>query len=210
MSRSAIALLWVRPKSGGAMRLGYACLTLGMPEPSMRAAQLGRWQRGLVDLEPIYAYNVDYARRSIEYASRHGLTAFRLSSDIFPLLDCDPALRRLVPALGPLRNVIRRLGVHISNHPSQFVVLSTPHRHVLDNSLGVLRDVGWVMRSLGAEGSITLHGGGVYSDRRAAGARLADNLQRLPEEVRRLVALENDERGWTVGELLEATRGRVP
>jgi UV DNA damage endonuclease len=192
------------------MRLGYACLTLGMPDPKMRAAQLGRWRRGLVDLAPIYAYNAAYARRSIEYAARHGLMAFRLSSDMFPMLDCDAELRALVPSLAPLRAAITRLGVHVSNHPGQFVQLATPHAHVLDNAMGVLRDAGWIMRRVGAGGSITIHGGGVYDDRAAAGARLEASLRRAPPDARRLLALENDERCWTVPELLDATGGRVP
>ncbi|MFO7178310.1 MAG: hypothetical protein DIU78_006395 [Pseudomonadota bacterium] len=192
------------------MRLGYACLTLGMPEPKMRTAQLNRWRRGLVDLAPIYAYNAEYARRSIEYSARHGLLAYRVSTDIFPLLDCDPALRKLVPSFGPLRATVARHGMHISNHPGQFVALATPHEHVLKNALGVLRDAAWVMQGIGAAGSITLHGGGVYGERGATGARLRDAIRRLPAAVRRRVVLENDEHGWTVPELVEATDGSVP
>ncbi len=176
----------------------------------MRAAQLGRWKRGLVDLAPIYVYNADYARRSIEHAAHHGLMAYRISSDVFPLLDCDPALRRLVPPLSPLRATIQRTGVHISNHPGQFAVLSTPHAHMLDNALGVLRDCGWVMQRIGATGSITIHGGGVYDDRSGAAARLRTNVRRVAVAARRLLVLENDEHCWTVPELLDATEGRIP
>jgi UV DNA damage endonuclease len=192
------------------VRLGYACLTLGMPEPSMRTAQLGRFERGLVELAPIYAYNVQYARRSLAYAWRHGLDAYRLSSDLFPLLDRAPRARSLVPPLPGLRDDIARLGMHVSNHPSQFVVLSSPHRSVLANSMGVLRDTGWVMERIGASGSITLHGGGVYDDRASAAARLAATARRVPKLARHRLALENDERCWTVPELLDATSGDVP
>lgn len=181
-----------------------------MPDPKMRAAQLGRWKRGLVDLAPIYAYNADYARRSIEHAARHGLMAYRLSSDIFPLLDCDAGLRKLVPPLAPLRAAVERTGVHVSNHPGQFAVLSTPHAHMLENALGVLRDCGWVMQRIGATGSITIHGGGVYDDRAGAAQRLVTNLRRVSSPARRLLVLENDEHCWTVPELLDATDGRVP
>jgi UV DNA damage endonuclease len=192
------------------MRLGYACLTLGMPDPKMRAAQLGRWQRGLVELEAIYAYNADYARRSIDHCARHGLMAYRLSTDIFPLLDCDPALRKLVPSLVPLQSAVERTGIHVSNHPGQFAVLSTPHAHILRNTLGVLRDCGWVMHRIGATGSITIHGGGVYDDRAGAARRLMTNLRRVSRPARRLLVLENDEHCWTVPELLDATEGSIP
>ncbi len=192
------------------IRLGYACLTLGMPDPSMRAAQLGRYDRGLVDLGPIYEYNVEYARRSVEFAAEHGLLVYRLSSDIFPLLDYAPRARALAPPLDRLRRALRTTGVHASNHPSQFVVLSSPNEGVVRRSLRVLDDAGWVMSGAGATGSITLHGGGVYDDRAAAGARLANNLTRMTPASRRRLALENDEKCWTVGDLLEATSGRVP
>jgi UV DNA damage endonuclease len=192
------------------IRLGYACLTLGMPDPSMRAAQLGRYQKGLVDLPPIYEYNAEYARRSIEYSAAHGLVAYRLSSDIFPLLDIAMDARKIVPDLQPLRESIENTGMHISNHPSQFVVLSSPHESVVNNALKVMDDAGWVMASIGAMGSITIHGGGVFGDRLAAGVRLDDNIERLTPAARRLVALENDEKSWTVIDLVAATGGKIP
>jgi UV DNA damage endonuclease len=192
------------------MRLGNACLTLGMADPKMRAAQFNRWKRGLVELAPIYAYNADYARRAIEYSARHGLMAYRLSTDIFPLLDCDPKLRKLVPSLAPLREAIQQHGIHVSNHPGQFALLSTPHPHMLTNALGVLRETGWTMERIGATGSITIHGGGVYDDRPAAAARIMSNLRRVSPSARKLLVLENDEHSWTVPELLDASDGRIP
>ena len=176
----------------------------------MRAAQLGRWRRGLVELRPIYAYNADYARRSIEFAVAHGLLAFRISTDIFPLLDCDVRLRRLVPPLGPLAELIARTGIHVSNHPGQFAVLSTPREHMLESTLALLRATGWVMQRIGASGSITVHGGGVYDDRAAAGQRLSASIGRVARDARRRLVLENDEHCWTVPELLDATGGAVP
>jgi UV DNA damage endonuclease len=176
----------------------------------MRAAQLGRFQKGLVDLPPIYHYNAEYARRSVEYSVAHGLAAYRLSSDIFPLLDFAPGARALVPDLRLLHRTIERTGIHVSNHPSQFVVLSSPHESVIANSLKVMDDAGWVMESVAAKGSITIHGGGVHGDRAASGARLVQNIERLTPAARRLLALENDEKSWTVIDLLEATGGTVP
>lgn len=192
------------------VHLGYACLTLGMPEPSMRTATLTRYRNGGVDLAGIYAYNVEYARRSIAYAAAHGLDAYRLSSDVFPLIDVAPDGRALVPDLSGARAAIARHRIHVSNHPSQFVVLSSPNEDVVKNALGVLDHVGWTMDGLGATGSITVHGGGVYGDRAAAGARLAANLPRTSPAARRLMALENDEHSWTVPELYDATKGAVP
>jgi UV DNA damage endonuclease len=176
----------------------------------MRTAQLNRWKQGLVELGPIYAYNADYARRAIEYSAQHGLMAYRLSTDLFPLIDVDPKLRALTPSLAAVKKVVQQTGMHVSNHPGQFVLLSTPSEPKLQNGLGVLRETGRDMRAIGATGSITIHGGGVYEDRAAASARIRQNCKRVPLAARRLLAFENDEHTWTVPELLDATDGRVP
>ncbi|AUX39125.1 uncharacterized protein SOCE26_005070 [Sorangium cellulosum] len=192
------------------IRLGYVCQSLGMPEPSLRTAQLGRYLKGLVELTPIYTYNAEYVRRSIAHSAALGLTAHRISSDLFPLLDIAPGARMLVPDLRAVRRAAAHGDVHLSNHPSQFVVLSSPREEVLQNSLAVMDDQGWVMDLLGAQGSITLHGGGVYGDRESTAARLREGIARLTPAARHRLALENDERCWTVPELLEATGGEVP
>ncbi|WP_437968173.1 hypothetical protein WMF04_02245 [Sorangium sp. So ce260] len=192
------------------IRLGYVCQSLGMPEPSLKTAQLGRYLNGLVDLAPIYRHNAEYVRRSLVHSTGLGLTAHRISSDLFPLLDIAPGARMLVPDLRSVRGAAERGGVHLSNHPSQFVVLSSPREEVLLNSLAVMSDQGWVMDLLGAQGSITLHGGGVHGDRAGTAARLREGIARLTPPALARLALENDERCWTVPELLEATRGEVP
>lgn len=192
------------------LRLGHVCHSLGSPEPKLRAAQRTRWQKGLVELGPIYAHNAETTRRAIEHAAEVGLMAFRISTDLFPLLDCDPALRKLVPSFAPLRETVARTGVHISNHPAQFAVLSTAAETTLTNTVNVLRDAGWVMDRIGAAGSLTIHGGGVYGDREGAGRRWMANLRKLPAPARRRVVLENDEHCWTVPELLAFTGGSVP
>ncbi|WP_437307355.1 hypothetical protein [Sorangium sp. So ce388] len=192
------------------IRLGYVCQSLGMPEPSLKTAQLGRYLKGLVDLTPIYRYNAEYVRRSLLHSAGLGLTTHRISSDLFPLLDIAPGARMLVPDLRSARRAAERGDVHLSNHPSQFVVLSSPREEVLLNSLAVMNDQGWVMDLLGAQGSITLHGGGVHGDRESTAVRLRHGIARLALPALQRLALENDERCWTVPELIEATGGEVP
>lgn len=176
----------------------------------MRAAQLGRFQRGLVDLPPIYRNNVIYAEQAIAYAARHGLGAFRLSTDIFPLIDVTLENRKHVPRLARLRRIIAENDVHVSNHPGQFCLLSSAKESVLANSTNVLRDTAWTMARIGATGSVTIHGGGVYGDRSSAGKTIARNVRDLSAAVRKFLAFENDEHSWTVPELLDATEGAVP
>ncbi|HEX2923652.1 MAG TPA: hypothetical protein VHS28_06460, partial [Chloroflexota bacterium] len=54
----------------------------------------------------------------------------------------------------------------------------------------------------GLEHKIVMHGGGGYGDKPAAMERLIQNCLRLPAYVRRRLILENDERLYTVADML--------
>src|SRR5690606_26700050 len=156
-------------------------------------------------------WSVDRRRGARRRARLRARGAARLSrfNGHLPAARLRPGAQK-ARSFAPLRATVARHGMHISNHPGQVVALATPDEYVLKNALVVLLVAAWVMQGIGAAGSITLPGGGVYGERGATGARLRDAIRRLPAAVRRRVVLENDEHGWTVPELLEATDGSVP
>ena len=67
-----------------------------------------------------------------------------------------------------------------------------------------------VLDVLGTDASakIILHWGGTFGDKRASLARFIDHGRRLPEAIRRRLALENDEKSYTVEEALAAADAR--
>jgi UV DNA damage endonuclease len=69
-----------------------------------------------------------------------------------------------------------------------------------------LRYVARVFDLLGNHDSVAvLHMGGAYEDRTASAARFVEAL-RPEEQILRYLALENDERVWTVAEIVESAR----
>jgi len=147
---------------------------------------------------------------AIEWCAAHRIGAFRVSSQLFPLathpqvgyaleeLPTWPALER---SLRAARRRARALDIRLSLHPDQFVVPGSASEAVAKSSLFELEHQARVAELVGAE-QMTLHGGGGQPDRRAALDRLERGLDRLSPRARARIALENDDRVFTVEDLL--------
>ena len=104
--------------------------------------------------------------------------------------------------LGRLGELARSLGIRLSMHPGQYIQPGSPKPGVSERSLVELRYVAGVMDLLGSPDSvIVLHMGGAYDDRPTTAARFVETMR--PETgVLKYLALENDERVWTVAEIV--------
>ncbi len=138
-----------------------------------------------------------------------GIGAFRITSQILPLnthpvsgytidqLDLDGVIAESFAAAGRLA---RDNSVRLSFHPDQFVVLNSVRDDVVASSVRELDAQAALGRIVGVE-SITLHVGGMTDGKAAALERLERNLERLSDAARARLALENDDRLFTVRDL---------
>jgi UV DNA damage endonuclease len=138
-----------------------------------------------------------------------GIGAFRVNSQILPLithpvsgytlhaLDADGVITQ---SFGRAGDVARELDVRLSFHPDQFVVLNSTREDVVASSLRELDEQATLARVIGAD-TITLHVGGMTNGKAAALDRLERNLDRLSDDARTRLALENDDRMFTVRDL---------
>ncbi|HUQ80171.1 MAG TPA: UV DNA damage repair endonuclease UvsE [Gemmatimonadaceae bacterium] len=138
-----------------------------------------------------------------------GIGAFRMSSQILPLathpvsgysldtLDDDGVIIRSFAAAGELA---RAHDVRLSFHPDQFVVLNSVREEVVASSVRELELQASLAEIVGAD-TITLHVGGMTDGKDASLGRLERNLDRLPPAARTRLALENDDRLFTVRDL---------
>jgi UV DNA damage endonuclease len=95
----------------------------------------------------------------------------------------------------------RKYDIRLSYHPDQFVVLSSPHLQVVENSIRELEYQGMLADAVGAD-VINIHAGGVYGDKFRALQRLNDVLPDLSVAVRKRLTLENDDVSYTPRDLL--------
>lgn len=148
--------------------------------------------------------------QAVQAVHRLGIGAFRIMSPLFPRmthptvgysLDDLPDGESIGEMLGIVRSFAKLHDIRLSFHPDQFVVLSSPHLHVVANSIRELEYQAWLAEAVGA-GVINLHAGGVYGDKLSALQRFSRVFSDLPENVRSRLTLENDDISYTVSDLL--------
>jgi len=147
---------------------------------------------------------------AVRAAHRLGIGAFRIMSPIFPRMThpdvgydleqlCDgDAIKELLAAT---RSFAIENDIRLSFHPDQFVVLSSPHSEVVINSIRELIYHGQLADAVGAE-DLNIHAGGVYGDKMLALERFCHVFADLPYSVSSRLTLENDDKSYTVRDLL--------
>lgn len=90
-------------------------------------------------------------------------------------------------------------------HPGQYTLINTPKERVLENSIEELKyhcDVLDCM-GLGRTSKIQIHVGGVYGDKKSAKQRFIQNYNKLPEEIKKRLVIENDEKSYSLRDCLD-------
>ena len=185
------------------MRLGFAVKVLG--KPGLKSNDSRRWQSG-----PHLRVSIEYLHRIFDYLAEQKITMYRISSEIAPYIthpdlpQFHDQLSECQDELAALGERARALDLRLSMHPSQYIVLNSPVESVYESSV---RD--FIYHSnfldalgLGPEAVIVTHGGGVYGDKATAMDRFVERYKRLPESVLQRLVLENDEKSYSVPDIL--------
>jgi UV DNA damage endonuclease len=153
--------------------------------------------------------NAEALTQAVEQCHRLGIGAFRINSQVLPLAthpvsgytlgDLDDHVGLLEDAFGHVRPLARELGVRLSFHPDQFVVLNSERPSVLEASVRELEMQAVVSELVGAD-TITLHVGEAALD------RLRRGIERLSPRARARLAFENDDRLFAPADLLPLCR----
>lgn len=200
------------------IRLGLCCIFREQPIRFRRttARFLSRFPRPdqLDRLSGLCRFNADSLMQALVFCRDNGIGAFRINSQILPLkthpeagydiLDLpggDLARRRFMACGG----FARENGIRTSFHPDQFILLSSSDAGVTQRSVSDLVYQAEVAEWVGAD-VINIHGGGVYGDKQSALKRLRLAVERLPDDVRERLTLENDDRSYTPADLLPVCR----
>lgn len=187
------------------IRLGYPTQNLTLPASTNHSCRLA----SLGDAEKVRALvweNLTGLEAVLRWNAAHGVPLFRMGQALIPFAS-HPAFPYDWEAehgddLRNLGELARSLGIRLSMHPGQFIQPGSPKPGVSERSLVELRYAARVFTLIGSHDSvIVLHMGGAYEDRPTTAARFVETMR--PEtDVLRYLALENDERVWTVQEIV--------
>ncbi|WP_047865001.1 UV DNA damage repair endonuclease UvsE [Rubrobacter aplysinae] len=191
------------------IRLGYPAQNLSLPASTnhtLRLANLPDANR----VRSLVRENLRALEEILHWNAGHGVSLFRIGQSLIPFAShpdfpYDWAVEH-APDLGRAGSLALSLGVRLSFHPGQYTQPGSPRPEVAARSVMELRYVARALSLMGSpDGVVVLHLGGAHGDREAAKTRFVEAL-RHEEEVLRFLALENDERTWTVSETVEVSR----
>lgn len=200
------------PRKNHRPRLGLVCQTT-TEQVRFRTMTRARYlkltaaqQRHLI--AELYADNLRRLMLALDFCADRGIGMFRMPMAVFALCDEPVAADVLADMSDPMKRLgerARELNIRVVCHPEQFIVLSSLRPEVVQTSIQLLQREARVMDALGLERSswaaLIIHGG--KSGRADA---LVDVLKQLPPEVKSRIVLENDERAYSAGEILDVCR----
>ena len=188
------------------MSIGYACLTIGVPDTGLSSCTLKNATPNR--LRRLIASNLSSLDQMIEYNKKNRIGLFRISSDIIPFgshpvntLDWKKEFANELSLLG---NKIKESGIRVSMHPGQYTVLNSPNPEVVARAVEDLLYHAGFLDALQADDTckIILHVGGVYHNKAQAMERFIKQYQMLPYEIKKRLIIENDEDNYNISEVL--------
>jgi UV DNA damage endonuclease len=188
------------------MRLGYPCINRSIGCTANSTFRLASYSRDLL-IEKV-ANNLNCLERILQFNLEHGLFFFRISSDIVPFashpvckVDWAKHFSREFLRIG---RFIKEDGMRISMHPDQFVLINAIDGEIVKRSIAELAYHARVLDAmkLGTAAKIQIHVGGVYGDKEAAIERFARVYRELPQAIRRRLAVENDDKLFSLADCL--------
>lgn len=161
-------------------------------------------------ISEICDHNAKSLLDALIFCNRHGIQDFRVNSQILPLkthpgigyqIEDLPHYQKIIEKFREIGEFCRRNDLRTTFHPDQFVLLSSTNPKVTRSSLTELKYQAEVAEWINAD-VINIHGGGAYGNKTEALRRLVSQIKKLPDSVRTLLTLENDDRVYTPKDLL--------
>ncbi len=185
------------------LRLGFPVKV--MAKPDFKSNDTRRWQSN-----PHLRTSLEYLDAILDHLDRHDIRMYRMSSELAPYATHPdmPQFHSMVAdsasELAAAGAKARRLGIRLSFHPSQFVVLNSPDPELVRKSAWDLASQAEMLdrMELDAEAVMVVHVGGHYGDHAASRERWVRVWPTLPEPVRRRLVLEHDDIRFSAADVL--------
>jgi UV DNA damage endonuclease len=188
------------------VRIGYPCQNLSIGCTSARTFRLASYSAGR--LVETVEQNLKCLQRILEYNLENGFLFFRITSDLVPFAShpiCRVRWQKLFEReFAEIGEFIGKHRMRISMHPDQFTLINSPRADIFKRSMKELAYHADILNllGLGRDARIQIHVGGVYGDKPVSMRRFVERFRKLPDEVRRRLAIENDDISYTLGDCL--------
>jgi UV DNA damage endonuclease len=205
------------------IRFGYVAnaMALWNASPSKaltfsRYTKLPKEER-LEKLKEVTSLNLSHTKRILFYNLAHEIELYRFSSSLVPLATHPEVSWDFITPFQQewkeIGDIVKKYHLRTSFHPNQFTLFTSPRDDVTMNAVkdmefhyGMLDAMGITDQSI-----INIHIGGAYGDKIETLKRFHHNFKSLPDYIKKITTLENDDKTYNIEEtLLTCEKEKVP
>ena len=191
------------------IRLGYACISETVEGTSSSTYPYSRYmiEKDNKKLEHIICSNLFHLKELFLYNNKNNIHFFRISSNLIPLATkSDVEFDYYTPyqeIYQELADIIREKNMRVDFHPSEYCVINSTKKDVVFASFQILQYHYSLLRYLQIEQPLlVLHVGRCEFGKEKSITRFIHNFYKLPKEIQKVIAIENDDKSYTVEDCL--------
>lgn len=152
--------------------------------------------------------NLDSLYEIIKYNVKNNFHFYRLTSKLVPLATHDKVnFDYITPFLDKYKKIgklINDNNIRVDTHPDQYAVLNSMDSKIVKNTLEILEYHYKIMEALGIKDKIIiLHVGSSACGKKASITRFINNFNKLPDHIKKCIAVENDDKVYNIKDVLE-------
>lgn len=194
------------------MRFGYACLNM-TTKLSFKTCRLKTAQiEGIPKIKELSMMNLQLILDNIKWSIDNNIFFYRMTSNVIPFATHDSIIdqfnwewyndKDIIEITSSIKDVVLNNNVRLTVHPAQYSPLNTPNPLVLERTFKDFEYHDKLLTMMGGTDMIT-HVGGMYGDKDEAKISFINNYFRLSDSIRAKLRLENDDKTFTVEDVLE-------
>ena len=152
--------------------------------------------------------NLDSLYEIIKYNVKNNFHFYRLTSKLVPLATHDKVdFDYITPLLDEYKKIgklINGNNIRVDTHPDQYAVLNSMNSKIVKNTVEILEYHYKIMDALGIKDKIIiLHVGSSACGKKASITRFINNFNKLPDHIKKCIAVENDDKVYNIKDVLE-------
>ncbi len=152
--------------------------------------------------------NLDSLYEIIKYNVKNNFYFYRLTSKLVPLATHDKVdFDYITPFLDEYKKIgklINDNNIRVDTHPDQYAVLNSMDSKIVKNTVEILEYHYKIMDALGIKDKIIiLHVGSSACGKKASITRFINNFNKLPDHIKKCIAVENDDKVYNIKDVLE-------
>ena len=191
------------------IRLGYACISETIEGTSSSTYTYSAYmkEKNMEKLEGVILSNLFHLKELLIYNNKNNIHFFRITSGLIPLATRGDVnidyVSKFKMIFQELALEIRKNHMRVDFHPSEYCVINSTKAGVIESSMEILKYHYRLLACLKVESPLlVLHIGSREFGKEKSLTRFAHSFYKLPDEIRSVIAIENDDKSFNIEDCL--------